>query len=95
VIRGVVSGNIIKIRQLGSLDPRVVIEDAGPLLQSGQSYVLFLVHFTIAPGKDSGEYGPVGGVFLNRGGVIQSLDPMSPKLPKAMPLSDLIRAVAP
>ena len=93
VIRGVVSGSVIKIRQFGSLDPRVVIEDADPLLQSGQSYVLFLDRFTYGPGRDTGEYVP-NEELLNRGGILHSLGPMSPRLPKSMPLADLVRAVS-
>ncbi|MGI8688391.1 MAG: hypothetical protein ACR2M3_07405 [Thermomicrobiales bacterium] len=84
------------MRQLGSPNGNVVIEDTAPLLQSGGSYVIFLERFTFGPGKETDQYIPVGGsagLFRNQNGTLQKLDPDSPNLPATIALADLQKGI--
>ena len=98
VLRGSVASPTIKLRQLGSPSGAIHIEDAGPLVQPGWSYVVFLIRFTYGPGRDTGQYYPVGGgagVYLDENGMLKRLDPQSPDLPAALSEAELQQQIGP
>ncbi|MCL4545639.1 MAG: hypothetical protein M1118_13770 [Chloroflexi bacterium] len=96
-LRGAIDGPRIELRQMGSSGGNLRIADAAPLVQAGNSYVVFLQRFTYGPGKDTDQYIPVGGspgLFLGQGGTLKRLDPLSPDLPAAITLTDLQHQIA-
>ena len=96
-MRGTSAGTLLKVRQTGN--PEIAMgDDFPPILQAGETYLLFLHPFWFTEGEETGQYYVTGnaGILAAANGSFTRLDPVSKgKLPDIVTESDALVATRP
>ena len=95
VLKGSLNGaTTIKIRQIG--DGVTAVSDGAPLMKDAASYLVFAQQFTYGPDQATDQFVVVGvgaGLFAVDHGILVSMDPLSPDLPKGLTIAQMEAAL--
>jgi hypothetical protein len=96
VVRGRLDTDVVRLRQLGSSQSSGGLVPEGELVKAGERYVAFVVPFTFADGRPTGQHVVLGawqGLYRVQGSELVATDKVPSALPKRLSKASLRTAL--